>query len=56
MLLKLLIGPGPHKLYEFENILPRLPLPLLQQTCTKSVASCSHNAGLFPVSEKNYTV
>jgi len=35
VLLKLLIGPGPHKLYEFEDVLPRLPLPLLEKTCTK---------------------
>lgn len=35
ILLKLLVGPGPHRLYEFEDVLPRLPLPSLQQTCTK---------------------
>ena len=33
--LKLLIGPGPHTLYEFEDILPKLPLPTLEQTCEK---------------------
>jgi len=40
MLLKLLIGPGPHRLYEFEDVLPRLPLPSLRQTCIKSVTPC----------------
>jgi carnitine O-palmitoyltransferase 1 len=35
ILLKLLVGPGPHTLYEFEDSLPRLPLPSLEQTCTK---------------------
>lgn len=35
VLLKLLIGPGPHKLFDFEDALPTLPLPTLEQTCSK---------------------
>lgn len=33
--LKVLIGPGPHKLHEFEDVMPHLPVPDLNDTCDR---------------------